>query len=85
VVRKLDPVVVWEWHKKRDAAVIARVIALPKIRCHGCDVEFRAWERHSFAACLKTREWREQQALLDEMELVACGSEALQSRDKLHD
>ena len=48
-------------------------------------MEWWAWERHGFSACLKAKEWREQQALLDEMELVACGSDALQSRDKLHD
>jgi len=56
-----------------------------KICCEGCGIEFYAWERHLFADCLRVKEWRELQTLLDEMELVACGSDALQSRDKLHD
>ena len=71
---KLDPV-----------ALILVPFESRKIRCDGCGIEFWAWEGHLFSQCLRAREWREQQALLDEMELVSCGSEAVQSRDKLHD
>jgi hypothetical protein len=65
--------------------VRTRIIGMPKIRCEGCGIEFYTWERHSFSACLRNREWREQQALLDQLELVFCGFDASQSRVIRHD
>ena len=56
-----------------------------KIRCEGCGVEFYWWEGHSFAECLKAKEWREQQEYLDSLELDFVSLDVPQSRVIRHD